>query len=713
MRRLTHFRSRHDLARIDLAILLGLFVSTSPIAVLANPVGGVVSGGAASIGSSGHVLTVNQATQRAVIDWRGFDIAPHETTRFVQPNTGSWTLNRVNAATPSLIQGNLIANGRIGIINPNGVVFSGTSRVDAAGLIASTANISNANFMAGNMIFDQPGNPHARIVNEGRITARQAGLVGLVAPVVENSGIIEARLGKVVLASGDGFALDMAGDGLLNVAVSRDVARQLVKNTGSITADGGSITLTAATARHAVDRLIDSSGLLRAQTVGRKNGVITLSAGERGDALAAKRNTGRVAVSGMVDASGKEPGSKGGSISILGDEVALLSGARIDASGHAGGGAISIGGEYQGGSGTYASQMTYVDKAAKISASATDHGDGGHVVIWSDGATGYYGNMDVRGGAHGGHGGFAEVSAKGLLDFQGHVDLRGPLGNTGTLLLDPTDITISYATDSPATIAGSGVSSGGLVFTGHGGNVIWTTTYRYPLYSSSILNINTLQNQLAMANVVVTTQSALSDAGDITVADVIAWNSPYSLTLRADRNIAINAPITNLGTGDLILKAGLNGNGDITIADNLTITLGGGRLSLVEYAYTAPYTTTITSNRAAGIITDSSLNPYGNNISLIAAPSASPPPQPTPQPVVHPFVPPRVTPLAMPSISTSIAMPAKTQAPNLNLGPGFPAGSITSPQEAAFYSTPMDGPFDFKPFSHLNESLFGMRRKID
>ena len=112
----------------------------------------------------------------------------------------------------------LSANGNIAIVNPNGVYFSSGARVDVAGLVASTANIRNEDFMAGRLDFNTPGNHSARIVNDGYITAHEAGLVGLVAPYVENNGTIEARLGRVHLASGDRFTIDFHGDGLIVVS---------------------------------------------------------------------------------------------------------------------------------------------------------------------------------------------------------------------------------------------------------------------------------------------------------------------------------------------------------------------------------------------------------------------------------------------------------------------------------------------------------------
>lgn len=150
----------------------------------ANPQDGVVSSGNATISSSGSTLNIRQSTDRAVIDWRSFDIGAGETTRFYQPSSGSITLNRVNSSSPSFIDGNLIANGNVFIVNQNGVLFGQNSRVDVNGLVATTANITNTNFMNGNLHFDQAGNPESTIENRGVITAGEAGLVGLVAPNV-------------------------------------------------------------------------------------------------------------------------------------------------------------------------------------------------------------------------------------------------------------------------------------------------------------------------------------------------------------------------------------------------------------------------------------------------------------------------------------------------------------------------------------------------
>src|ERR1019366_7029548 len=111
-------------------------------------------------------------------------------------------------------------------------------------------------FMAGNMNFGIPGNPNASIVNEGTITARDAGLVGLVAPNVINSGTINTKLGHTDLGSGDTFTLDMYGDGLIELGGGDAVKQQVIQNSGTINAAAGTIQVTAAAGRQVVDSLV-------------------------------------------------------------------------------------------------------------------------------------------------------------------------------------------------------------------------------------------------------------------------------------------------------------------------------------------------------------------------------------------------------------------------------------------------------------------------
>ena len=214
----------------------------APQYAYANPEGGVVVSGAATFSSAGDKLDIHQTTNRALIDWRSFNIAPTEHTEFHQPSSNAVAVNRILDVNPSTIAGQLTANGNIVLINPNGMMFSNTAVVDVNGIVATTANISNADFAAGSMDFNIAGNPDAQIINSGLITAKDAGLVGLVAPQVENNGVIVAKLGRIQLASADVATLDFYGDGLLKVAVAdSNLKKQFVKNAGTLDAYDNSI----------------------------------------------------------------------------------------------------------------------------------------------------------------------------------------------------------------------------------------------------------------------------------------------------------------------------------------------------------------------------------------------------------------------------------------------------------------------------------------
>lgn len=536
---------RVDLRRwLGTTCMMALVACVHSVDVSANPQGGNVAAGQASITSSGNHLDVTQRTNKAVIDWRGFDIAPNETTQFHQPSSNAITLNRVHSDAASQIEGNLTANGNLILINQNGVMFGNGAKVDVNGLVVSTADTTNNNFM-NNKIFtlDSAGDADAFIINNGQITAKEAGLVGFVAPNVVNQGIITATLGKVQLASGDTATLDMYGDGLMQVAVSDAVKSQLVSNTGSIQANGGKIALTAAAGKAIVNSLINAQGSLQAQSVGMKNGEIVISAA--GSNKTGKQGKSTVVVQGVLDASGRDKGERGGKITVTGDDVALLDGTLVDATGDSGktnttagkkisdvregsaGGDIRIGGDYLGQGSTPTAENLYVDKGVLILNDALSSGDAGRSIFWSDNTTQFYGNVYARAlggeavdantwnaisGGNAGMGGFVETSGHGHLDAGGYVDLTASSGARGTYFLDPTDITI-YGNFAPTDISGlklwldasdqssmfsdtagtTQITNGGSVArwndkSGNGNNATQSTAGSRPTWNSSGLN---------------------------------------------------------------------------------------------------------------------------------------------------------------------------------------------------------------------------------
>uniref|UniRef100_UPI0022EA800B two-partner secretion domain-containing protein n=1 Tax=Falsiroseomonas oryzae TaxID=2766473 RepID=UPI0022EA800B len=296
-------RSLRPLLLASTALLLPLAAAAQ--APGARPQGGNVVAGQASISQTATRTQVNQSSDRAVIEWRGFDVGANHQVDIRQPGAGSWSLQRVTGPDPSAIAGRVTSNGGVALVNPNGIVFQGGAQVDVAGLIATASDTTNANFMAGRMAFDGQPRPGARVENRGTITVREGGLAALVGPVAANSGTIRARLGRVAIAGGEAFTLDLAGDGLLSFDVTQEVrsapsgATALATNSGTIEAEGGHVLLTARAASGLLERLVEAGGTVAAAggtiTANAPGGGVAVPAGARLDA-SAPSGGGRVTV---------------------------------------------------------------------------------------------------------------------------------------------------------------------------------------------------------------------------------------------------------------------------------------------------------------------------------------------------------------------------------------------------------------------------------
>ncbi|MEK6763353.1 MAG: filamentous hemagglutinin N-terminal domain-containing protein [Nitrospirota bacterium] len=579
-----------------LCALLASLQLLLPSLVAALPSDGNVVGGNAEIQQiSPTQLTIQQTTDKAILNWQSFSIGADEVVRFVQPSINSIALNRVTGVDPSVILGSLQANGRIFLLNPNGILFGAGAQIDVGGLLATTLQIRDEDFMAGRYFFAQDQLKGLKsVVNQGTIHVSDHGFVVLAAPGVSNEGMIVANLGTTVLASGKTVTVDLMGDGLINYAISGKVLDQVmgvdgkplssaVSNTGTIQADGGHIILQAKASGDIFSSVVNQSGVIRARSLVNQEGVVLLDGGD----------SGLVQVAGDLDASGLSIEQKGGQVSVLGRSVELRDTTNINVSGNVGGGRVLVGGNYQGQGPEPNAISTLVAAGASINADAISQGDGGTVIVWADGHTGYGGSISAKGGQSGGNGGFVEVSGKNTLGFSGRVDTSAPVGRTGTLLLDPSDITIS-------NLANGNISAGP-TFTGTA--------------LTSNLNVTTLQTALGTNNVIVDTTSPFLSAGNITVSNAVTWASANSLDLRAHNNITVNAGISSTGLGILRLIGNQDGIGGGNVAVNAAISsrLGGIQLSGVG----------VTSNVAGTITTTGLANGNGGNLTIIATGSVN------------------------------------------------------------------------------------------
>ena len=270
-------------------------------AAKAAPQGGVVVGGTASISTTGSATNINQTTNRAAINWTSFNVAPTESVTFTVPNNGA-TLNRVVGNESSLIQGTVTSNGTIYLVNPNGIVFDAGSQVTAQNFIATTSNIDPANFMSGDKFTTDRAPTNARIDLKGTITVADRGIVGIFSPHVSNSGTITANLGQVTLGGVQTTVVDFTGDGLMSFEVGTSIARRnnsnanetmQVENHGTITANGGAVTLTVEGANDLLNAMINSDGNIDVTSLTAKGGNVTIQA-----------VNGSITESGNIDASG-------------------------------------------------------------------------------------------------------------------------------------------------------------------------------------------------------------------------------------------------------------------------------------------------------------------------------------------------------------------------------------------------------------------------
>jgi filamentous hemagglutinin family protein len=298
-----------------LASCLTAAALSAPGGALALPTGGVVVAGTVSITAAPSTLTVAQSSQNAVINWQSFGIGASESVAFAQPNSQAVILNRVLGQDPSAIMGHMTANGRVFVVNPNGILIGRGAEVNVGGLVASTLGISDSDFMAGKLHFSGSG---STVRNEGTISS-PGGFVALLGKHVSNVGAIQARLGTVALAAAEAVTLDFSGDGLLNVAIDRGSAQALIENGGLIEANGGTVLMTARAAGQLVKTAVNNAGIITAQTVGSRGGVIMLLAAMDG---------GTVSAGGTLDASAPA-GGNGGFIETSAANVQVAETARI------------------------------------------------------------------------------------------------------------------------------------------------------------------------------------------------------------------------------------------------------------------------------------------------------------------------------------------------------------------------------------------------
>ena len=315
------------------------FGALSPLMALANPTGGQVVGGQASITApNGNRMVIDQTSQNAVINWQQFSVGANQYVQFLQPNSSAVVLNRVIGNDPSRIFGNISANGQVFLVNPNGILFGKGAVLDAAGVVASTLDMRDSDFMQGNYMFAKGTNaPDAIVLNQGSLSAGRGGYVVLAGDYVENDGRIQAQTGRVYLAAGASATMTLDRNQLISYTVDSATLASLagVVNAGDIVATGGAVFMTGDVANALTATAVNNQGYIGARSIQNRSGVIVL-VGEGGETVN----------SGTLDASGNQVNVTGGTILVRStEETHLLPTSVIDTEGdRANGGFVDISG---------------------------------------------------------------------------------------------------------------------------------------------------------------------------------------------------------------------------------------------------------------------------------------------------------------------------------------------------------------------------------
>ncbi|MDW3716589.1 MBG domain-containing protein [Pseudomonas sp. 2023EL-01195] len=575
------------LSRLCCAVLLGLGITYFASADTLPQIQDVVAG-AASISSDGSSMRIDTGTPTTVINWKDFSIGPDNRVHFQQPDGSSVTLNRVTGTNASAIYGVLTSNGKLVLLNPNGIWFGPNAKVATSALVAGAGMVTEEQLeqfgRTGKLDIQLKG----RVRNEGSITASDHGLVTLLGAQVENAGIIQARKGQVNLATGPSATLDFRGDGLVSLAVGGQAGQAGsvdptlkggVHNSGQIEVGSGVVAMSADRAAQHLESVISAGGTVSADSVTEDGGTIVLG------------NAAHTRVDGHLSAQGQD----GGSIKVLGDSVEIADSAVVDASGTGSkGGSVLVGGSFQGQGSEPGSRSTRVEQGAQLRADGV--AEGGKVVVWSDGRTHFAGSASAKGSERGGT---VETSGSQLsLGEQAHVDVSGK--TPGTWLLDPETVEVDAAA---ANVISDSLTRGNVRI-----DATQAISINAPIIVSQATDASGNPHTLVLiARGAVGTLTSYAGQDKSNASGSVTISAPILLK---DGNLFIDA------TGDVTLRNTTAGqSGDLAMLGRAIIDLGKGTLwidtantaSVRQDAGTAVLADKV-AVRGASVVMDSALN---------------------------------------------------------------------------------------------------------
>ncbi|CAN0152359.1 unnamed protein product, partial [Phaeothamnion confervicola] len=479
---------------------------------------------------SANILQILQSSPQAIINWNSFNIGARETVRFLQPSNVSAVLNRVTGGDPSVILGMLQANGRVFLVNPNGILFGPGSVVDVGSFVATTLNMSDSDFLSGHFnLIQAPDRTLASIVNQGTIKVSEGGFITLVSPLIHNDGLILAQSGQVQLGATRQATFSVDGKGLTQFAV----------------ADGFGQTQSTSTP-----------------------GTVLMTTGQVSTLL-----TQVVKNPGIVEAGDLQGGAAPNTVAAVGSEGLLVNSGTIRVDGSNGKTAGTIGLD--------SSQATVLTQGSVLSANS--QGTAGTIRALSAGTTVSAGEIQARSTGKG-DGGFVEVSAPKVNVTSG-VDVGSQAGRQGTFLLDPTNIAIVDDSNPAGGTGGSVVTTGAISATTGSlalsatNNVTYNTTGGFTA-SSTDLSV-TAGNDIVFTStgsLGITTQSLNLNAGrNLTLAstgDLGLQTGTSGLTLQGQStNLQAQGGALNFQSGGALHVSGATVN--VSAGTDLTLSSSG------------------------------------------------------------------------------------------------------------------------------------------
>ncbi len=509
--------------RVFITLIITTFYSCFVLAEL--PGGNATIAGDITITSNDQSMTIQQQSDQAIIEWNSFNIGENNTVTFDQPSSSSSALNRVVSGNPTTLAGSLNANGKVYVVNENGVYFTPTSTINAHSFAASTLALSNDNFLNNIFSFTSSNQSSLQsIINKGSITTLDGGFTALLGGAIDNEGTINANLGKVGLGAGKEMTLDLSGDKFLQVAVPIDAATTLLDHEGdtlhtlishSGSTKGNTIELDVGTAKNILSNAINIPGSLIANKAEQQKGKIILSGSGtiKIDGFLKAPSTGDINITsdtlslgGTIDVSDDLPGS----ITITSKGELSVSGSILADSQNNTGGAIEL----------TSPSIMQMDKSL-ISANGTN---GGSIAL--------SGNTIISSGT---------LLSNGSTAKGGRIDIEG----TNFIRLLSSDITAS------------GSQQGGLVRIGgafQGGYDLTRTNEQEETFVTRWGNVPTMEN---VNTLFINDGSTLNIESDHTPGTLILWSDQETTMLGHINAMGLQGGSVEISSKDTLRYLGL------------------------------------------------------------------------------------------------------------------------------------------------------------